>query len=117
MSTRGNLSPHMSGSATIFRWTVSQVVEAALIHTVPVIIILQKSRNELDQEYDATIVDQFLGVWSALSRVIQSDSSLLGILMRAKSLTDTGHYRRAWSKVTAVLRPAITSRRTSSDSL
>lgn len=55
---------------------MSQTVEADLTHSVPVIMIPQKSGDQLNLEYSHMIVDQSLSVWIALNKAIEKDSSL-----------------------------------------
>ena len=66
-------------------WALSPRSEDALSNSRPVILTGDKSRRELEIEYDRQIVAQSLTVWNGLTKAVEKDKSVAEIVVRAKA--------------------------------
>ena len=68
-----------------YTWALSSQSEDALSHSCPVIMTRDKSRRQLEREYDRHIVAQSLTVWNGLTKAVEKDESIADIVVRAKA--------------------------------
>ena len=69
----------------LYTWTLSHKSEDALNYSRPVIMTSKKSRSELAIEYGRRDVEQSLVVWSALTKAVEKDKTIAGIILGAKA--------------------------------
>ena len=68
-----------------YTWALTSQSEDALSHSCPVIMTEDKSRRQLEREYDRHIVAQSLTVWNGLTKAVEKDESIADIVVRAKA--------------------------------
>ena len=69
-------------------WALSHKAEGALSYSRPVIMTSKKSRSELEIEYGWRNVEQSLVVWSALTKVVEKDTTIANIVVGAKASSE-----------------------------
>ena len=69
----------------LYTWALSRKAEDALSYSRPVIMTSKKSRSELEIEYGRRDVEQSLVVSSALTKVVEKDTTTANIVVGAKA--------------------------------
>ena len=69
----------------LYTWALSHKAEDSLCYSRPVIMTSKKSRSELEIEYSRRDVEQSLVVWSALTKVVEKDTTIANIVVGAKT--------------------------------
>ena len=69
----------------LYTWALSHKAEDTLSYSRPVIMTSKKSRSELEIEYGKRDVEQSLVVWSALTKVVEKDTTIANIVVGAKA--------------------------------
>ena len=68
-----------------YAWALSSQSEDALSYSCPVMMTGDKSQRELKREYGRHIVAQSLTVCNGLSKTVEKDKPIAGIVVRAKA--------------------------------
>ena len=72
----------------LYTWALSHKAEDALSYSRPVIMTSKKSRSELKIEYGMRDVERSLVIWSALTKVVEKDTTIANIVVGAKALSE-----------------------------